>query len=90
MTFQPTPVVEATLQGLDTDVLAFIHTLLQAARSSTQANLIPLKSAKPETYYGLCEASALTPDAWLFQMRQYIELHNQSLDHAVPFAATFL
>ena len=90
MAFQPTAAVEATLQGLDTESQAFIQTLFQAARSSTQHNLILPKPAKPETYYGLCETAAPTPDAWLFQMKQYLEIHQQNLDMAVPFAATYL
>src|ERR1700733_2738929 len=52
--------------------------------------MVPLKSAKPETYHGVHEASNLTPDTWLFQMKQYIKLHKQNLDLAIPFAATFL
>ena len=90
MTFQPTNTVETALRSLDPESQAFIQTLLQAARNPIQPNLVPLKMAKPETYHGLRETSSLTPDTWLFQMKQYIELHNQNPDHAVPFAATFL
>ena len=90
MAFQPSPNVATTLQGLDTDAQAFIQTLLEAAQRPTQSTPLLLKPAKPETYQGLRDPSALTPEAWIFQMRQYLEVYNQNLDHAVPFAATFL
>jgi len=90
MSFQPTTTVTATLQALDPEAQAFIQTLLQAAQSSMQPNLPSLKSVKPDTYHGLREVSAPTPDAWLFQMKQYLELHKQNLNQAIHFAATFL
>jgi hypothetical protein len=97
MTFQPTTTVETALRGLDTEAQTFIQTLLHAARSTaqptlapTQPTLTPLKSAKPETYHGEREASSPTPDTWLFQMKQYIELQRHDPDHEIRFAATFL
>ena len=90
MTFLPTAAVETTLRGLDPEAQLYIQTLLHAARSPAQPTLVPLKSAKPETYHGVHEASNLTPDTWLFQMKQYIELHHHDPDDAIPFAATYL
>jgi Ty3 transposon capsid-like protein len=102
MTFQPTPTVETALRGLDTESQEFIQTILHAARSTAQRTLvpqpilvpqpsvIPLKSAKPETYHGVREAPSMTPDTWLFQMKQYIELQQHNPDYSVRFAATFL
>ena len=96
MTFQLTTAVEAALLSLDPEAQAFIQTLLHAAQGTTQPilipqpSLVPLKSAKPETYHGLREPTSPTPDTWLFQMKQYIELQQHDPDHLICFAATFL
>jgi hypothetical protein len=96
MTYQPNTTVETALRSLDAESQAFIQTLLHAARSTTQPTLAPqpslavLKPAKPETYHGLHEPSSPTPDTWLFQMKQYIELQQNDPDHSIRFAATFL
>jgi hypothetical protein len=90
MTFQPTNAVAMQLQSMDPDTQAFVQTLLEAAQRPPPPSQLLLKPAKPETYQGLRDPTALTPEAWLFQMKQYLEVYNQNPDHAITFAATFL